>query len=554
MTTRRTQPAPSRHATHAALPARSPSRRTLLRTGASAALGLAAWTALTLVPATAARAEDLRIGLSADVTSMDPHWNNAGPNNAIALHVFESLVFMDKNARYIPGLALSWTPVNATTWEVKLRPNVKWHDGTPFTSEDVKASLERPEKLTNAPGSFTSYTKPIARIDTPDPLTVRLTMNVQNYANLANDLNSIPIMPKKVASTLAQNDFDSGKVMIGTGPYKFVRFARGQEIVMERNPDYWGPKPAWDRAVFRIITDSGARTAALLAGDVDVIEGVPSADVAKLKQNPKFRIEQQVSWRTIFWQMDQSRDNPPFVTDKAGKPLGKNPFKDARVRAAISHSLNRDAIVSRIMEGLAVPASSIVSPQIFGHPGTKPDAYDAARAKKLLAEAGYPDGFGLTLHATNNRYLNDAAVAQATASMLTRIGIQTKVETMPVATYFTRARQGEFAFQMLGWGSAASDVALRSITGTPNPKTGYGTWNWGKFSNPKLDQMIETSLTTVSSLKAREDAAKAAAKFALEQHAIIPSHSQLAMWAMRKGVRYEARTDEWSLAQFFTKE
>ncbi|ESJ19871.1 ABC transporter substrate-binding protein, partial [Cupriavidus sp. HPC(L)] len=510
--------------------------------------------AFTLLPAGAAQAEDLRIGLAADVTSMDPHWNNAGPNNAIALHIFESLVFMDKNARYIPGLALSWKPIDATTWEIKLRPNVKWHDGSPFTSEDVKASLQRPEKLTNAPGSFTSYTKPIARIDTPDPLTVRLTMNVRNYANLANDLNSVPIMPKRIAATLNQTDFDSGKAMIGTGPFKFVRFARGSEIVMERNPDYWGPKPEWDRAVFRIITDSGARTSALLAGDVDVIESVPSADVAKLKKDARFRIEQQVSWRTIFWQMDQSRDNPPYVTDRAGKPLGKNPFKDARVRAAISHALNRDAIVSRIMEGLAVPASSIVSPQIFGHPGTKPDAYDPQRARQLLAQAGYPDGFGLTLHATNNRYLNDAQVAQATASMLTRIGIQTKVETMPVAAYFTRARQGDFSFQMLGWGSAAADVALRSITGTPDPKTGYGTWNWGRYSNPQLDKLIETSLTTISSDKAREENARTAAKFALADHAIIPSHSQLAMWAMRKGIRYEARTDEWSLAQFFRKE
>lgn len=507
-----------------------------------------------LLAARPALADDLRIGLSADVTSMDPQWNNAGPNNAIALHVFESLVFMDKNARYIPGLALSWKPIDATTWEVKLRPGVKWHDGTPFTSEDVKASLERPAKLTNSPGSFTSYTKPIARIDTPDPLTVRLTMNVPNYANLANDLNSVPIMPKRIAATLSQADFDSGKAMIGTGPFKFVRFARGQEISMARNPDYWGPTPAWDRAVFRIITDNGARTAALLAGDVDVIESVPSSDVARLKQDARFRIEQQVSWRTIFWQMDQSRDNSPFVTDRAGKPLGKNPFKDPKVRAAISHALNRDAIVSRIMEGLAVPASSIVSPQIFGHPGTKPDAYDPTLAKKLLAEAGYPQGFALTLHATNNRYLNDAAVAQATASMLTRIGIQTKVETMPVAAYFTRARQGDFSFQMLGWGSAAADVALRSITGTVNPATGYGTWNWGKYSNPKLDQLIEASLTTVSSDKAREEAARTAAKFALADHAIIPSHSQLAMWAMRKGVRYEARTDEWSLAQFFRKE
>jgi len=522
----------------------------LRRLASALALGAAA---LALLPAGAARAEDLRIGLAADVTSMDPQWNNAGPNNAIALHIFESLVFMDRNARYIPGLALSWKPVNATTWEIKLRPNVKWHDGAPFTSEDVRASLERPAKLVNSPGSFTSYTKPIARIETPDPLTVRLVMSVPNYANLANDLNSVPILPKKVAATLTQTDFDSGKAMIGTGPFRFVRFARGQEIVMTRNPDYWGPKPEWDRVTFRILTDNGARSSALLAGDVDVIESVPSADVARLKQNAKFRIEQQVSWRTIFWQMDQSRDNPPFVTDRAGKPLGKNPFKDPRVRAAISKAINRDALVSRIMEGLAVPASSIVSPQIFGHPGTKPEPYDPEGAKKLLAEAGYPNGFGLTLHATNNRYLNDAAVAQATASMLTRVGIQTKVETMPVAVYFTRARQGDFAFEMLGWGSAAADVALRSILGTPNPQTGYGTWNWGKYSNPQLDKLIETSLGTVSSDKAREENARAAARFALQDHAIIPSHSQLAMWAMKTDLSYEARTDEWSLAQFFHK-
>lgn len=531
--------------------ASNPVRRALLRGAAALALGTVA---LGLVPAAAASAADLRIGLAADVTSMDPQWNNSGPNNAIALHVFESLVFLDKNARYIPGLALSWKPLNPTTWEIKLRPNVKWHDGSPFTSADVKASLERPEKLVNSPGTFTSYTKPIARIDTPDALTVRLTMNVPNYANLANDLNSVPIMPKAVAATLTQAEFDAGKLMIGTGPFKFVRFARGQEIVMTRNPDYWGPKPDWDRVTFRILTDNGARTAALVSGDVDVIESVPAADVPRLKQNPKYRIEQQVSWRTIFWQMDQSRDNPPFVTDKAGKPLGRNPFKDPRVRTAISKALNRDAIVSRIMEGLAVPASSIVSPQIFGHPGTRPDAYDPEGARKLLAAAGYPDGFGLTLHATNNRYLNDQAVAQATAAMLTRIGIQTKVETMPVAAYFSRARQGEFAFEMLGWGSAAADVALRSIVGTPNPQTGYGTWNWGKYSNPQLDRLIEKSLGTITSDQAREENARAAAKFALDDHAIIPSHSQLAMWAMRKGIKYEARTDEWSLAQFFHKE
>jgi len=224
------------------------------------------------------------------------------------------------------------------------------------------------------------------------------------------------------------------------------------------------------------------------------------------------------------------------------------------VREAIALAINRDAIVSRVLEGQGVVASSIVSPQIFGHPGGKPIAYDPARAKKLLAEAGYPDGFGLTLHATNNRYLNDAQVAQTTAQLLTRIGIQTKVETLPVAAYFSRARQGEFSFMMLGWGSVAADVALRSILGTPNAQTGYGSWNWGRYSNPELDKLVQTSLSTVSSEQAHEQAAKTAARFAQTDYAIIPSHHQLATWAMRKGIRYEARTDEWSLAWLFTKQ
>ncbi|WP_426398010.1 ABC transporter substrate-binding protein [Ralstonia sp. R-29] len=520
--------------------------RALIRSMAACALAAAA-----SVPM-AARADDLRIGLSADVTSMDPQWNNAGPNNAMALHIFESLVFLDKNGRYTPGLATSWKAIDPNTWEIKLRPNVKWSDGTPFTGEDVKASIERPARLTNSPGPFTSYTKSITEVQIVDPLTVRLKVSIPNYASIPNDLNSLPIIPKKVADA-SQADFDAGKAMIGTGPFVFDHFTRGQEIVLKKNPGYWGRAPQWDKVTFKIITDNAARTAALLSGDVDVVEAVPAADVPRIKQNPKFHLEQQVSWRTIFWQMDQSRDASPFITDKAGKPLAKNPFKDRRVREAVALAINRDAIVSRVLEGQGVVASSIVSPQIFGHPGGK-IGYDPDRAKKLLAEAGYPNGFGLTLHATNNRYLNDAQVAQTTVQLLTRIGIQTKVETLPVAAYFSRARQGEFSFMMLGWGSVAADVALRSILGTPNAETGYGTWNWGRYSNPQLDKLVQTSLSTVSSDQAHEQAAKTAARFAQTDYAIIPSHHQLATWAMRKGIRYEARTDEWSLAWLFTKQ
>jgi len=304
----------------------------------------------------AAQADDLRIGLSADVTSMDPQWNNAGPNNAMALHVFESLVFLDKNGRYTPGLATSWKAVDANTWEIKLRPNVKWSDGTPFTGEDVKASIERPARLTNSPGPFTSYTKSITDVQIVDPLTVRLKVSIPNYASIPNDLNSLPIIPKKVAEA-SQADFDAGRAMIGTGPFLFDHFTRGQEIVLKKNPNYWGHVPQWDKVTFKIITDNAARTAALLSGDVDVVEAVPAADVPRIKQNPKFHLEQQVSWRTIFWQMDQSRDVSPFITDKAGKPLAKNPFKDHRVREAVALAINRDAIVSRVLEGQGVVAS-----------------------------------------------------------------------------------------------------------------------------------------------------------------------------------------------------
>lgn len=536
-----------------------PPRRQFLRTSLSRALALAGLASLPVSPDPAfadsvpGRNADrmLRIGLAADVTSMDPHWNNSGPNNAMALHVFESLVLLDQDARYIPGLATRWRPLSPSVWEIRLRAGVRWHDGTPFTSADVKASLERPARLKGSPGPFTGYTKTFTAIDTPDPLTVHLTTSVANYANIANDLNSVAIVPQKVAQ-LGQTAFDSGEAMIGTGPFRFVRYARGQEIVLRRNPDYWGSAPAWETVTFKILTNNGTRTAALLSGSVDAIESVPSADVARLRRHPDFRLEQAISWRVIFWQMDQWRDASPYITDLAGAPLGRNPFKDARVREAVSKALRRDVLCTRLMEGLAVPASSLVSAPIFGHPGTSPDAYDPEGARRLLAAAGYPQGFGLTLHATNNRYLNDSQVAQATAQMLSRIGIRTRVEVMPVASYFSKARAGTFSFQMLGWGSSAGDVALRSILGTPNDKTGYGTWNWGRYSNPELDRLIARSLSTISSPQDREAIAREAVRLANADHAVIPSHSQMATWAMRRGIRYRARTDEWSLAhQFF---
>lgn len=510
--------------------------------------------ALSLSGTLPAPAAELRIGLSADVTSLDPHFLNVAPNNNAAWQVFDALTHVDADARLIPGLAVSWRAVDATTWEFKLRKGVKFHDGSDFSAEDVIFSLERPATLSASPGPFTGFVKPIVAKKSIDLYTLQLK-TAAPYAMLPYDLNSIFIVSKKAASGANTEDFNSGKAAIGTGPYKLLRFARGDRIELARNDAYWGKqggKPAtWDKVTLRILTEDTARIAALLAGDVDAIENIPTADLTRLKANPNFRLEQKVSWRTLFLHLDQYRDHPPQLSDKAGKPLAKNPFKDARVRLALAKAINRRAIVERVMEGHAIAAGNLVSPPVFGHVAAlKPEIYDPAAAKKLLAEAGFADGFALTLYAPNNRYVNDEQLAQTVAQMLARVGIQTKVVTMPASVYFGKARAGEFSFALLGWGSFSGDLALRALLAAPNSAKGYGAWNWGGYSNPQVDALLEQGFATLDENK-REDLARAAATLALRDVPVILLHHQLASWAMKKNIAYGARTDEYTFARDF---
>jgi peptide/nickel transport system substrate-binding protein len=506
--------------------------------------------AITAALAMTAQAAELRIGLSADVTSLDPHFLNVAPNNNAAWHVFDALVHVDANVRLIPGLAVSWRAIDPTTWEFKLRKGVKFHDGSDFTAEDVIFSLERPATLAASPGPFTGFVKPIVAKKIIDPWTIQFK-TAAPYAMLPHDLNSIFIVSKKAAAGASTEDFNSGKAAIGTGPYRLVRFARGDRIELARNEAYWGGTSAWDKVTLRILPAVTARVAALLAGDLDAIENVPTADLARIGADANFRLEKKVSWRTMLLHLDQYRDHPPNLSDKSGKPLAQNPFKDARVRLAISKAINRRAIVERVMEGYAIAAGNLVSPPVFGYvDALKPEIFDPETAKKLLAEAGYPDGFALTLHAPNDRYLNDQQVAQAVAQMLTRIGIQTKVETMPASMYFGKARAGDFSLALLGWGSFSGDLALRALVATPNADTGYGAWNWGHYSNPKVDALLLQGFATLEEGK-REELARTAATLALKDVPVVPLHHQLATWAMKKGIAYSPRTDEYTFAHHF---
>jgi peptide/nickel transport system substrate-binding protein len=517
---------------------------------ARAAYRLICGIAGTLVFASAAPAADLTIGISADVTSLDPHYLASQHNVQLGWNVFDALTRVDERARIVPGIATSWRAVDPLTWEFKLRKGIKFHDGTELTADDVAYSLVRPLSIAGSPGGFAVYVRRIVSKEIVDPYTIRLK-TATPYGAMAQDLNSIMIVSKKAALNATPADFDSGRAMIGSGPYKFVRWARGDRVELARFDGYWDKKPAWEKVTFRMMSNDPARTAALLSGEVDVIENIPTSDLARLRADANLRLAQTVSWRTIFFQFDQYRAQPPNVTGLDGKPLGKNPFMDIRVRQAISKAINRKALVERAMENVATPASNVVSPQIFGHHAeSKPVAYDPEGAKKLLAEAGYPQGFALTVSAPNDRYVNDDQVAQAVAQMLTRVGIRCSVEAMPFNVYLTKARDQQFSFAMLGWGSYAADLALRALLMTPNADMGNGAWNWGHYSNKKLDSLVERALDTVDDKK-REALASEAAALAAADYAIIPLYHQIVTWAMKKSINYDARTDERSLAQNF---
>jgi peptide/nickel transport system substrate-binding protein len=505
-----------------------------------------------LVYSLAVPAADLSIALGGDVTSMDPHFHNLTPNNNIGGHMFETLVEKDAGGRFKPALAESWRAVDDTTWEFKLRKGVRFHDGSIFTAADVVYSLDRIPNVPNSPSPFTAYTKQITEKIVVDPWTLRLK-SAAPYPQMPIDISTVLIVSSKAAANATTDDFNSGKATVGTGPFKFVRWQKGDRIELARNDAYWGSKAPWDRVTFRIITSDPTRVASLLAGEVRAIENVPTSDLAKLSKNKDIAVYRTVSVRLMYLHLDTARDKSPFVTDKAGKPLDRNPLKDLRVRRAMSKAINRPALVERVMEGAAVATGQLMPEGFFGYtPALKPEAYDPEGARKLLAEAGYPDGFGLTLHAPNNRYVNDEQIAQTIAQMLARIGIQTRVDAMPASIYFSRGTKLEFSFMLVGWGADTMEASspLKALLATFSKEKGMGTANRGRYSNPKLDAALEQALATVNDAK-REKLLQQATEIGVGNLGIIPLYHQHNLWAARRGIVYEARADERTFAHEF---
>jgi peptide/nickel transport system substrate-binding protein len=492
---------------------------------------------------------ELKIGMKSEVSSMDPHYHNLTPNNAMAHYTFDPLIEQDEKQNLKPGLAVSWKPVNDLTWEFKLRQNVTFHDGSPFTAEDVKFTLNRGQNVPNSPSSFKRYMAHIKKVEIVDPHTIQFSTE-KPFPLMATYLSTFVIVSKKNGEGAATKDYNSGKAMVGTGPFKFVEWVPGDRIVFTRNDNYWGKKPEWEKVTVKPISSAPSRVAALLAGDVDLIDFVPTSDFEKVKNDPKFSIGQSVSNRVIYLHIDSSRDVSPFVTDISGQPIKKNPLKDLRVRQAISMAINRPAIVEKVMDGSAIPAGQLLPDGFFAvSPNLKPTKYDTEGAKKLLKEAGWGDGFGLTIHGPNNRYVNDAKICQAVAQMLTRVGIKTKVETMPKNVFFPRGSKLEFSLMLVGWGAGSGEPSspLGSLLHTYDKAKGYGASNRGRFSNKELDAALEEALVTVDRKKHGALLIKAT-EIGMAELGIIPLHFQVTIWGMKKGLSYTARTDAYTLA------
>ena len=432
-------------------------------------------------------AQTLSIAVAAPVTSMDPHYHVLTPNISMTAHIFDRLIDMDAFQRPVPALALSWQPISDTVWEFKLRPGVKFHDGSDFTAEDVAFTIDRIPRVLNSPSSFAIATKAITAVEIVNPLTVRMhTAGI--YPLLPVDVSQFAVISHKLGPNPTTEAFNTGINTIGTGPFKFVSYRSGDRIELVRYDGYWGARPAWERVSYRIISNDAARTAALLSGDVDFIDAVPTSDNARLRTDARLRISEIVGSRLIFLAMDQGREGPtPFVTGPNGEILDKNPLRDHRVREALSIAINRPAITERVMENTAIPSGQFLPEGSYSYaPALKAPAYDAARAKQLLAEAGFPNGLRITLHGSNDRYVNDAKIIQAIGQMWTRIGVQTTVEALPWSAYVARAGKQEFSVFQFGWGTATGEAsnALRAQLATVNAAKGMGTANRGRYSNP----------------------------------------------------------------------
>ena len=502
-----------------------------------------------LLTAGMAQAQTLRWSSQGDPQTMDPHPQNESMTNAMNGQVYEYLVGRDRQLNIVPQLALSWEQTSTLQWRMKLRPNVKFHDGAPFTADDVVFSINRAKEPTSL---IRVYANAVGDPKAIDPLTVEFNLKEVNPIFLQH-LNALFIMNKawceknNVAKPL---DFKNKEEKYsafnanGTGPYMLVSRAPDIKTVYKRNPNWWGKfEGNVQDVIYTPIKSDPTRVAALVSGELDVVLDPPPRDIPQMRTNPQLKVVDGVENRIIFIGMDQGRDELLYSSVK-----GKNPFKDQRVRQALYQSVDIMTIKDKLMRGQANPTgATMVSPLgTYNDPELeKRRPFDLDAAKKLMADAGYAEGFEVTLDCPNNRYVNDEDICKTLASMWARLNVKVRVNTMPRSVYFAKLGNLDTSMYMLGWGGSVTDA---ETTFTPIYRTrgagGIGDFNYGQVNNPKMDELAAAS-SKEPDPKKREALIKATIKEHNDMVHHIPLHRQFIPWATRANVQVVHRADNW---------
>jgi peptide/nickel transport system substrate-binding protein len=497
-----------------------------------------------LAPIAQTDARTVRWAASGDPNTMDPHSQNLGTVTMVLQQIYDALITRDRNLGLQPGLATSWRQVEPTRWRFELRRGVKFHNGNDFNADDVVFSIQRALAPTSNYGIFVDTVAEVVKVDDH---TVEIVTKIADPI-LPNKFASVYMMDREWSeannvrqpqNTRAREETYTVRNTNGTGAYRLSIREPDVRTVLVRNDDWWGWKvPGNDgnvtEIVYRPISADATRIAALLSGEVDFVLDPPLQDLDRLRRAPGVTVLEGPEVRTIFFAMDVKRDELLYSSVK-----GRNPFKDLRVRQALYHAIDIEAIRSRVMRGNAIVTGTLFPPQVNGY-SKEQDVrlpFNADRARALLAEAGYPQGFEVTLDCPNNRYINDESICQAVAAMWTRVGVTTRLNAMPLANFFPKIQREDTSIYLLGWGVPTLDAlySIQSLLASKDGEPGNGIWNYGNYSNPRVDELTRT-IKNEGDPEKRTAAIHEVLRIYREDVPHIPLHHQMIPWAMRSNV------------------